>query len=320
MTEASRWQRIWRYRPLLLYAFIVLVMVGILYSLIANARVSQYSESVARDPETGIMKGCAPEDLGPENAARAVLFVHGFIGCPSNFGRLPEQVADAGWRARVMLLPGHGTTPRDLETTPAEELLTAVKNELDRLRAEHETVVLMGHSMGGALATLVAAETGVDGLILGAPYYGLLETRTRDEMLHYVTRVMSTAIRWVPGRPDRPPVNKKENWDKIASYGWVPTQGALTAMELCDRVYEERAYAELEMPLLLIHSRADEVTAPEAAERIFERIPGGNKKAVWLEKSNHVYFWDYESEEVAEAVWAFLERWPSREKGAGEAA
>ncbi|HDP34785.1 MAG TPA: alpha/beta fold hydrolase [Candidatus Hydrogenedentes bacterium] len=125
---------------------------------IFDKRVTRYDDKTPRDPETGIMEGAAPRTLGPENTDKAILFVHGFSGTPNNFHDLPDQVAEAGWRVRVMLLPGHGTSPREFEKTSAEQLRQGVADELAPLRERYKTVVLVGHSMGGALATLTTAE------------------------------------------------------------------------------------------------------------------------------------------------------------------
>jgi alpha-beta hydrolase superfamily lysophospholipase len=96
------------------------------WNRIADRIVARHDAATPRDPKTGIMRGAEAGDFGPENARGAVLFIHGFSGNGNHFERLPEQVAEAGWHARVLLLPGHGTVPADFEQTPADQLLDAV--------------------------------------------------------------------------------------------------------------------------------------------------------------------------------------------------
>ena len=88
-----------------------------------------------RNPDTGILIGAEPRDLGPVDAPVAVLFVHGFVGAGNNFADLPDRVAAEGSRVRVMRLPGHGTSPHDLKRVTADELLMAVFGEIEALRA-----------------------------------------------------------------------------------------------------------------------------------------------------------------------------------------
>src|SRR5690606_21253255 len=77
--------------------------------------VDREDRRTPRDSETGIMLGAEPHDLGPEDATKAALFVHGIAGCGNNFREVPDRLAAEGWRVRVLLLPGHGTSPKDLE-------------------------------------------------------------------------------------------------------------------------------------------------------------------------------------------------------------
>ena len=136
------------------------ILVGIIaiftsYHGLANHQVKKHDERIPRDPQTGIIEGGAPEWLGPEDSKTAVLFVHGFLGVGNNFSELPERMAKKGHRVRVMLLPGHGTSPIDFKNTPREDFLKAVLEEVHQLKENHEQVFMISHSMGGALTTLV---------------------------------------------------------------------------------------------------------------------------------------------------------------------
>lgn len=274
----------------------------------ADGRVTHYDATVARDPDTGIIAGGAPRVLGPAGSDRAVLFVHGFGGTPNNFADLPDQVAAAGWRVHAPLLPGHGTSPRDFEKTTTAELEQAVREELAALSEQYETVVLLGHSMGGALATLVAADApGLDGLILMAPYYRI------TYQWYYILRpetwagMLSPLLRWIYRSDAMQPVNRIEAREKIVSYSWIPTRAARTAMILAAKAEREQVLRDISAPVLLIHSRRDTVTDPRASEAAFELIGTENKRAVWLSTSNHIVFWDFERDRVAREVLGFLE-------------
>ncbi len=271
-----------------------------------DRHVTRYDERTERNPETGIMLGAEPLSLGPENSGKAILMVHGFVGSPNNFNDLPVRVAEAGWHVRVMLLPGHGTTPRNFETTPAEELEQAVANELDMLRNRFSTVVLLGHSMGGALATIIAARHRVDALILVSPYYAV--THRWYYLLHPETwaRLMSPVVRWIYSPPHRQPVNRVEAREKIVSYHWIPTRGALTAMDLAARASGTAVKSGITMPTLLIHSSKDSITDPQRSASVFNAFPTKDKRTVWLQRSDHIVFWDFDQGEVNRSVVTFL--------------
>ena len=138
---------------------------------LSDRLVARYVAQAPRDPSTGILLGAEPRDIRPARPRGAVLLVHGFNGSPNNFNDLPDRLAAAGWRVRAMLLPGHGTTPYAFEQTTPDDLRAAVTATLRELRREHDAVALLGHSMGGALAVLAAAEEPPDALLLVAPFF-----------------------------------------------------------------------------------------------------------------------------------------------------
>ncbi|MGH9277490.1 MAG: alpha/beta hydrolase, partial [Acidimicrobiales bacterium] len=98
------------------------------------------------------------------------LIVHGLTGSPHSVQGLGDALADAGFDARVPLLPGHGTSLDDLETTGWTDWLEAVRDEYDAALAGGEPVVLVGLSMGGSLVCRVAADANPAALVVINPY------------------------------------------------------------------------------------------------------------------------------------------------------
>jgi esterase/lipase len=74
-------------------------------------------------------------------------------------------------------------------------------------------------------------------------------------------------------------------------------------------VYEQEAWKQITMPVMIVHSRNDKVTSPKATEAMIPRFASSEVTAHWLEKSNHVYFWDYDAEMVSQVTLEFLRRW-----------
>ncbi len=277
-----------------------------MFNLVTDQLVARYERTASRDPSSPYLKGMTPRELGPVESPRAVLFVHGFIGGQSNFHDLPDQVAASGWFVRTMRLPGHGTSPREFERTSSDALLDSVLEEVRALKKDHATVVVVGHSLGGALSTLAAAQEPVDGLILCSPFFGL----TLDNILGIPTERLihsaATVMRWVPARPGNGPVNKVESKPFIDCYAWIPAQGALAALEVGARANSGEILSRIACPLLVIHSRLDTVTSFAATEAAFDHFTSPDREFIPLEKSDHVIFWDYEETVVAESVMRYL--------------
>ncbi len=107
--------------------------------------------------------------------ARAALLVHGFPGTPGEMRALAESLHRAGWTARGLLLPGFGPDIPTLIYRCSADWVQAVEAELTALRREHECVIVVGYSFGGALAVAAASNATasgvpVNGLVLIAPF------------------------------------------------------------------------------------------------------------------------------------------------------
>lgn len=104
-------------------------------------------------------------------AGKAALLVHGFPGTPAEIRPWATALHERGWTVQGPLLPGFGPEIDQLFTQRKENWITAVSEALAALRADHDRVLLLGYSMGGAVALNVAAQTPPDGLILVAPFW-----------------------------------------------------------------------------------------------------------------------------------------------------
>jgi len=275
------------------------------YDLAAEICVSEYERSLERDPATGIMRGAEPYVLGRGGSEGAALLVHGFLGAGGNFNRLPERLAGMGWEVHVMLLPGHGTTPRDLEKVTPDDMVRAVRGKVLKLEREHDRVLLVGHSMGGALCTIAAAETRVSGLVLCAPFFEVTHRRWYLLRPERWAGLFGHVVRWMYKGDVFVMVNRGEAKEHILSYRWAPMKGIATLFELGKRASSPDVLHRITCPVLLIHSRGDDASSWKAAERAFGVMESGRKRAVLLENSNHHLFWDYDRGRVVKEIELF---------------
>jgi len=299
--KRRRWPRVF-------IAFFVLLAILIVGCNTCSSQLARrYDARQPRDPDTGVLRGAEACELGPVDAVGAVLFVHGFLGSGDHFGALPEQVAEAGWRAVVMRLPGHGSSPRDLREVTADDLVEAVADETQRLLQSHDQVVLLGHSMGGALVTLVAAQEPVDGLILAAPYFSL--THRWYYGLHPETwaRLLSPFLRWVYRPVSMDPVADPSLRGETVDYRWFPGNAVFFAVDLKERAKAAETLGAITAPVLLLHGIHDRTTSPEAAQAAVEGMASEAKAFVSLPRSDHLLFRDYDHAMAEEAVLGFLE-------------
>src|SRR5207248_8010315 len=93
-------------------------------------------------------------ELG-EGDSVSVLLVHGF-GADLNTWMFTQPALADGRRVVALDLPGHGGSAKEVGPGDAEQLTEAVSGAADALGLER--VHLVGHSMGGAIAVLLALQ------------------------------------------------------------------------------------------------------------------------------------------------------------------
>ena len=136
---------------------------------------------------------------------RAVLHVHGFVDY--FFQRhLGDAFDEAGWDFFALDLRDHGRSIRPGRDPNFTTDIFVYAQELDRavdmLRADHEVVVVHGHSTGGLIAPLWAdARRGlVDALVLDSPWLDLNGTRFERGPLTAALDVVGRVLPHLPVR------------------------------------------------------------------------------------------------------------------------
>lgn len=117
---------------------------------------------------------------------RPFMLVHGFTGAKEDFTEWLDALADDGWHAVAPDNRGHGASEKpDDEAQYTFDLLASDLLELaDGLWGRETSFVLLGHSMGGMVAQVLAARVPqrLDGLVLMDTLHGPLPFITRDEL------------------------------------------------------------------------------------------------------------------------------------------
>src|ERR1700694_3935450 len=123
--------------------------------------------------QAAVLKGAETIDL-QEEGSHGVLLLHGFGDTPQTLALLARRLHKAGYSVLVPLLPGHGRTMEAFTRSRADEWIDSARSSLLEMRDRSNAVSVVGLSMGGALAVLLAAEVrDISALILIAPYLGM---------------------------------------------------------------------------------------------------------------------------------------------------
>jgi carboxylesterase len=279
----------------------VIAGAGVAWRAIASRRVEHaYSLRTPRTPE-GVVVGADSFTLTGTNG-RALLLLHGSGDSPQTLRYLGERLNAAGYTVYAPLLPGHGRSPGDFARVSAEGYTTAARAALDVLRARYGWIGVAGLSMGGALATQLAAEAAdVRLLVLLAPYLSATPE---------VTWALRTAPVWGLVQPYVNARGELSVHDPVAraashAYGIVAPNALRALIESAAR--GRAALAQVTVPTLVIHSRADNRIPERVATETMATLRAPTERH-WVSGCGHVITVDYCKDTVAELVLAFLAR------------
>jgi alpha/beta superfamily hydrolase len=125
------------------------------------------------------------EPIGGETREYVVLF-HGLAANRRIMSYLAQDLANQNLRVFVPDFPGHGRTPGPFSPQRAEACGEALVKELiERRSLVSEQTLLVGHSMGGAIAIRVGGRVPVAGVIAISPAPGRTAKLLSREMLPF---------------------------------------------------------------------------------------------------------------------------------------
>lgn len=246
----------------------------------------------------GIVIGAQPIRLDASRT-HAVLLVHGFNDTPQSVSPLAAALHLAGWTVVAPLLPGHGRSlPVLAAESRADAWLAHVREAYATLRASHETVVLCGLSMGGALCTLLAAEHhDIPALVLLAPYLGTSWWLNVQLLGLWVAQPFTP---YFDGSGGTRSIHDPEARARALGPG-INTARTLTELRKV-AIAAESALPSLAMPTLYLQSREDNRIKEAAAIRHFAMLRTPIRAQRWLTGCGHIITADYCRVEVASQV------------------
>jgi carboxylesterase len=220
----------------------------------------------------------------------AVLFLHGLTGSPVSWVPIARAIAAEDIDVSVPLLPGHGTTWQDMDTTGWADWLATAHTELGRLRSDHEHVIVVGLSMGGSLAlALAASQAPPDEIVVVNPALYI------DSPLAPALPFLRYVIRTIPSiggdiaHPDR---------DEYA-YERTPL-APLATFHRALKVLREDLW-KVECPVTAMISGEDNVVSPRTLRFMRSNLPHP-PHILPLRRSRHVATLDYDADTIAEVV------------------
>lgn len=261
---------------------------------------------ISANDETDSFRG-ELEDRFPElhfeGRSPAVLLIHGFGGSPIDMKPLADELRKNGTAFNAIVLPGHGTTHKDLENIVMKEWLYASFSAYDEMKKQYDEVYIVGFSMGGALALCIAGERDVNRIVLLSPYFRV------KEKWYYFGSPEEWALRFNDimhfiQKPKTGQINDPAGLQRYAAYEYLPLKTISELSKLGE--FAKKKAKNVRSETLWIHSTGDIVADFDMSKRVFDSIPSKKKHFQKYEKSNHIILYDYDSEDAIRRIVSFL--------------
>jgi alpha-beta hydrolase superfamily lysophospholipase len=243
----------------------------------------------------------------PDGEPRAVVaIVHGYAEHSGRYTHLAAFLNARGYAVEALDLRGHGqSSGRRAFVGSFSEYLSDVARFLRAVHERHhgKPVFLLGHSMGGGIATLfvIARKPDIAGLILSGP---ALRVRSAPVGLKMrALRLLGKAVPTYSLKPlpasaisrDPAVVEAYEN-DPLVYRGGMRIGHGAASMRALERVQLDME--EIDVPLLILHGTDDKLTSPEGSEELAERARSTDKTLKLYDGLYHEVFNEPEQETV----------------------
>ncbi|PMC34021.1 carboxylesterase [Bacillus sp. UMB0899] len=206
---------------------------------------------------------------------KGCLFIHGFTGAPYEVEPLASYIRKkTGWVVKVPTLPGHGVT-LSLKGHTYMEWITYAEQELLSLMEEVDEVYVIGFSMGGIIASYLAAHYNVQKLVLlsAAAYY------VNPKQIVIDTKDMIKDL--MSGN-----INNNELFNRYKQkILQTPIRSTLEFQKLVKKV--KPYFQQLNIPVLIIQGECDGIVPVKSAHYLYNNIPSKEKKLYLLPCSKH---------------------------------
>lgn len=227
-------------------------------------------------------------NISSPTSSTVVLFIHGFTGSPAVFADVAREVVNrADVSVSVPQLAGHGTTWQDMSRTRWQDWLADAEAALMGCAADHDTIIVVGLSMGGALSLALAADHPdlVDRLVLINPALYV------DSPMAPLTPILRHVVKSVPG------IGGDIALPGAAEHAYTQTPVAAVASLHQELKHLRRRLWQVTAPTTLCISTTDHVVSPRSARQLRNALLTP-PHMVMLRRSYHVATVDYDADVI----------------------
>lgn len=232
----------------------------------------------------------------PGNNESCIILLHGFTATTVEVKPLAVYLnSQGGYQIYAPLLPGHGTSPADLNNVTWQDWKNKVITIYQEANQKFQNIFIAGESMGGVLACLIAAEfKEIKKLVLYSPAIKV-ENLGFSRFVRFFKKYIPKNSGNLTKHPERFP------WQ---GYQVHPTKGAYQLLKL--QQIATSKLSSISQPVLIFQGKLDKTIARDSTHIVYNHIHSSQKELITLDYSGHTIILDQEFDFVARKTLDFL--------------
>ena len=223
---------------------------------------------------------------------KAVLIIHGYAGGTYDEEYLANYLElNKKMDVFIFTLPGHDV--KDKRKATCEEWINESEKQLKRLiRKKYKKIYLVGHSMGGVIATHLARKhKQVKKLVLVAPAFTSLASKEEGGLLSVILKI--------------PDIIKAYSYNELATrISKLPLRSEKEFFKLIDLYKDDINY--IDIPVMFVHGTSDQLVPYKSSEKIYNELKSNKKVFLTVNDYYHDVFKGNKVESICYQINRFL--------------
>jgi carboxylesterase len=225
-----------------------------------------------------------------------ILLIHGFSATTAEVRLLADRLHAENYTVSAPLLPGHYTTPEDLNATKWIDWLDTVDFAYQMLAQKCPIVFVGGESTGAVLSLWLASKyPDIAGIMAYAPAIKL--------QLSAIDQLKLKIASWFHDEIPKDLFNVNERWQ---GYTVNPLKAVIQLLKLQRATLKQMP--QIHQPIMVVQGRLDSTIHPQSGEIILSKVasPAESKQLYWMEESAHCVLLDNQLDTISGLTLQFI--------------
>lgn len=232
---------------------------------------------------------------------KAILLIHGFAGGNYDYNSLGNDLElYNSFDVFTFTLPGHERMIIDKVTR--EDWIKKAEDEIEKIiNANYKEVFVIGHSMGGVIASHLASKyKEVKKLVLAAPAFHYLAFKgDKVDVIESIKKLPNLFKNYAP----------EEVLSRIFK---IPAPTIKEFMKLVEE--HTKDIKDITCPTLILHGEKDDIVPVDSVQYVYDNIKSKSVTLIELHSLTHDLFMNDRYDEVRDIIVKFFRSIPINEK------